>query len=647
VFLLSKLICLLCVLVLTLSRASFAAFVIHPPDNDVIYGTEPGGYYAPSRPPSRANNRSPMSRVVDLTAGDYTTDAPTSRQEEEDHLQRAINESLQTSGMPTPHMMAFPPPPAPHSQQSGITSNNDNPVYFGPANRPDYDPDEWAMVRVKTYGPDPDPALRVRKPGAPVLLRCRDEGWNKHRLGAMLMVYNQIPAARNLLLRCGGPPGYGLGNKSDWWKGETIFPPGMAPDSNGWGAEPSPNWVDELLRILAFMDSTDRSYGTADMLAKAKHPDVDETGDVEKDFIKSVMVAHNAQGTGKDLEVLVASAEVVSFDNLVPQTDEFFGILDLQLGSPINPVAPRSLYEVFDYIFMVNLRYHMDDPSTGRMAWILNPSEVLTLRFTGDESFPSQLEIPDTFYLDRYLKYNGTQFQRLQLDMMTVLKLLDAYFQEEESLVRWINPKTNRAYDRRAILKAAVRRCQERITKIKNKAFWRQHEEGSSTRKEEYYLPDHSGEPQFTEEEAKVVAYYKSKITEFEVELANIESSLNGRSTRHQCIQRLSLISCPERVVPQKQKLQALLRRMQSSMTEPEPDHNWNPTHKYSLRGVISDPNTVFIRIREPLQPDDLLDDEAAAFTMDRWWKVSYNAEEGVEHNVRNGSGRNVITYRI
>lgn len=54
---------------------TYLAFSIHPPDSSqVIQGVEPSYYGAgaPSRPPSRTNNRSPLSKLVAYTA-DHST----------------------------------------------------------------------------------------------------------------------------------------------------------------------------------------------------------------------------------------------------------------------------------------------------------------------------------------------------------------------------------------------------------------------------------------------------------------------------------------------------------------------------------------------------------------------------------------------
>ena len=501
------------------------AFAIHPP---VIYGAEPNNFYgAPSRPPSRANNRSPMSRLVDIAAAanEYTTDAPSSRQEEEDHLQRAINESLSASGVQSPQ--PFPPPPPPLPQQSGvITSNGDSSVHFGPANRPDYDPDEWAMVRLGNQESDPDPSLRARKAGAPVLLRCRfDISWKTHRVGALLMIFQQIPAARNALLRTGDPPGYGYGNKSDWWQGQPIPPPGHS--ETDWIDDSSLSWSDELHRLIAFLETTERSYGTADVITRAKHINTQETNDSEKDFFQNFIESQRTGGTREVTETFMSSVNIVAFDNFEPQGGDRFGILELQVSKETDP-SPENLYNVLDFQFFVDLRLAREDPSAARMAWITRPSEVLTIRLKGDDGLPTPIEIPEIFYLDRYMRANGAKMQELQMDMVALLKAYDDSIWKEQELLKWVNPQTNKAYDRRLLFKGAVRRFHEKMKKIRQRALWRQHEQAPTEGEGEYYLPDHAGEPSLLPEEARVIAHYEAQVQRLEGKLVEMERVMNG-----------------------------------------------------------------------------------------------------------------------
>jgi hypothetical protein len=469
-----------------------------------------------------------MSRLADMAAGEYTTDTPSNRQEEEDHLRRAINESLSASGVQSPH--TFPPPPPPLPQQSGITTaGGDSSVHFGPANRQDYDPDEWAMVRLGNQESDPDPYLRARKPGAPVLLRCREEAvWKRHRIGALLMIFQQIPAARNALLRTGETPGYGYGNKSDWWQGQPIFPPGRS-DPTGWPDISTVSWSDELHRLVGFLEGTERAYGTADLLPSSSRLAAKETGDAEKDFFTSFSELHPPKVRCENRDVLMSSVEIVALDDFNPQGGDRFGLLDVEVSKEADPI-PENLYNVLDWVFFVDLRVAKDDPSAARLAWITEASEVITCRIQTEDGLPGPLEMPETFYLDRYMRSKGKEIQEIQMDLVALLKEYDANVRREDELVRWINPQTNKAYDRRVLIKAAVRRCHEKIRRISHRAFWRKHEQQPAEGEAEgdYYLPEHAGEPVLLPEEASVVADYKAKIQELESQLAEMERVLNG-----------------------------------------------------------------------------------------------------------------------
>lgn len=576
-----------------------------------------------------------MSRLADIASGEYTTAAPSNRQEEEDQIQRAINESLTGSGIQTPH--AFPPPPPPTQQQSGvITNNGGSSVHFGPANRPDYDPNEWAMVPLGKQENDSDPTLRVRKDRMPVLLRCRKENeWEKHRVGALLMIFGQIPAVRNVLLESGVAPGYGYGNKSDWWRGDPISPPGqLNPD--GWIDEPIISWSDEVHRLMAFLELTERAYGTADSLVRARLPDAQETGDAEKDFFQNFAEMGRAEGNHKNRETLISSVEIVSLDNLSPQGGDRFGLLDLQVSKEIDPM-PKNLYHVLDWLFFADLRLAREDLSATRMAWIDQASEVFTCRFQKDDELPVPLEIPETFYLDRYLKSNGEKLQELQMELAALLKTYDANMQKEEELIKWVNRKTNKAYDRRVLVKAAVNGYQENVRRIKRRAFWRKHEQTPSEGEGAYYLPDHAGEPSLLPAESEAVAYYEAKIRKLEDRLAEMERLINGMWKPDPKANAQSLMPIiPEVIIPEREAIHEVNRKMSSLLTVPSTDEKWNPTHKYTLCGVVNDLNTVYQRMHVPASEAGATPaDDAPAAGEKRWWKTSFKpADNTVEHIV-------------
>ena len=468
-----------------------------------------------------------MTRLVDATAGEYNTDAPSNRQEEEDHLMRAINESLTASGVQSPP--TYPPPPPPQPQQTGITTNNgdSSSVYFGPANRQDYDPNEWAMVPISSQDKDPDPNLRARQAGAPVLLRCRhDINWKKHRIGALLMIYQQIPAARNAILQCGEPPAHGYGNKSDWWQGQLMPVPGQ-PDT-GWTDDSSLSWSDELHRLMAFLEATERAYGTADVLARAKHPSTSEIGEPERDFFQNLLETRPRPLYPEAGDVFTSPVEVVSIDEVRVYGEDAFAILDLPVSKDTAGMAPESIYHVMDRLFFADAAMAREDLSIARMAWLVQPSEIFTCRFQADDGLPAPIDVPETFYLDRYMKLHRSQLLELQMDHVKLSRLYEANAQKEAQLVNWVNPQTNKPYDRRVLVKAAVDRCQDKIRRIKNRAFWRKHEQAPPQAEDEFYLPEHVGDPNLLPDEAAVVAHYEAKIRELEADLAEKDRIMKG-----------------------------------------------------------------------------------------------------------------------
>jgi len=496
-----------------------------PDDNQVIYGTEPyyGPVTAPSRPPSRVNNRSPIGRMVDMTTGELAPTAPNNQHEDDALLQRAISASLQTSGVQSPQ--GLPPPPP---QQTGVTSSGDSGAYFGPANRTDYKPEEWAMVPAKRREDDPDAALRKRSPDTPVFLRCRDENWGSHRVGAILTILHSIPAARNALLRAGVQADYGYGSNPSWWKGEKILSPDreaakVAAQGDLWASEVYPLWTDELHRLMAFLDSTERSYGTADTLAKARSAE-DQIEDVEKGFFDDL-----SRELPLDDAVFRTTVDIVSVSGDPSLTTQSaFTCIDSQYSKESLALA-ETLYSIWDMIFYTDIDVSNDDPEAARIAMITQPSDVIIFRFAGPDRCPTVIGIPETFYIDRYLESNRDKMLQIQKDIARIHAAYNVSRDLEKKYTEWINPSTGFTCDRRVMGRAGIKRCQELIDKIRNRAFWRDHE-GACARREndDFYLLDHDGDPNLSQDEAEVVTYYEAKIKDLEANIAKIDHVVNG-----------------------------------------------------------------------------------------------------------------------
>ncbi|KAK0626608.1 hypothetical protein B0T14DRAFT_110375 [Immersiella caudata] len=587
------------------------SFAIHPAEgNQVIYGSDPGYYgthIAPSRPPSRANNRSPIARMVDMTTSDFPGAAPNSQHDEDALVQQAMIESLKSSNSP----QGLPPPPP---QQSGVTPTVDSGVHFGPANRDDYKTEEWAMVPAKRREPDPDASARKRNPDTPVFLRCRDEsGWASHRVGGVLTILHNIPAARNALLRIGIQPDYGYGNNSEWWKGTIILPPDRlalkeAQASDIWEPTVYPPWSDEIHRLVAFLDNTERSYGTADILAEAHeaHSGIEISGDRERDFFQKLN-----QDPSRERDVFRASIDAVTTTvsatgkSSTTQQSEF--TILLSEFSKDQLLMAESLYSIWDMMFFTHTGESGEGSESSQMASITKPSEVLAFRI-GAEGLPTAIEIPETLYIDRYLSSHLDEMRQIQKELVDIHTAYQKSRELEQKLTQWVNPKTGKAWDRRVMDKVGIKRCQERITQIKNRACWRNHEQAHAQGDDtDYYLPDHEGDPTLLPEEAEVVAHYEAQVQRLEANLARIDQVMN------------------DEILPRRKALEIFSRHVSSLLTVPSSDPRWNPTHRYTLRGVINDHRKVFIRKRETSLME--LDEDSAP--AEQWWKLSCEEDNG------------------
>ena len=66
-----------------------------------------------------------------------------------------------------------------------------------------------------------------------------------------------------------------------------------------------------------------------------------------------------------------------------------------------------------------------------------------------------------------------------------------------------------------------------------------------------------------------------------------------------------------------------MLRDMSKVLTEPSEDPKLNPTNKYTLRGVITSPEVVYMCRRRAVEP---LEAQSAGEKTDQWWRISWVA---------------------
>ncbi|ROW05945.1 hypothetical protein VPNG_08477 [Cytospora leucostoma] len=565
--------------------SNIPSFAVQGPDqhaSNVGEWATVGAHSAPSRPPSRAQNRSPLG-------------APTTQQQYDDDLNRALLESASNavSGGVTP-------------QESGIIDATDTSLpFFGPANRENYDNDQWAMVRVNKEASDPPPSARRRDPQTPVFLVCRQQGLQRHRLGPLLMVNHSIPAARNFFLALGSlhPPQSGsYGNNNAWWKGDPIFSneSELADDyATAWPNDGrNVKLVDEIQRLMALLDATDRSYGTADLLCESPLMK-NAWGDHLVRLYESLYIKTEPplNLTAWNLLRLESDTEDASITEV--------GILEFGVPDELAEVL-HNLYSLWDAILWINQETDSSvfpEEESSRLGYVERPAEVLTMRIKLESH---RIEIPETFYIDRYLETNLETARSLKSDMFRIWEALKRGKDAEKRITKWQDPKNIWVqHDRTVLINKVIEKVENQIWQVKAKALWRKYEESIGTKDEIPYLPNqliHLAE--LNEEEDKMMKHFEAEMRLAKHRLAQIDQQL-------------------ARLKAEKEACCDMLREMCKVLTTPSEDPNLNPTHKYTLRGVITSPEVVYLCRRRLAEP---FETENAGEPIDQWWRISWLA---------------------
>jgi hypothetical protein len=308
-------------------------------------------------------------------------------------------------------------------QETGITGTDQ--VFFGPANRSQYEPGKWDLVPTGNSSAqdflllDPEPAGRKRDIDTPAFLKPSIED---HRLGALLTIYHEIPLVREIFLdRKNVLPNYGSNN--EWWTGRPIDLPTVNP------SEDAKRQVgQEMQRLMAFLDKTDRSYGSADALAN----------------LPAVKKQQRAYGEGIEVSVLKAYRELLEDSDSSgaikklfsigvegpDQTDfEEFSILRLDL--PPKNSDQETFYDIADAAL-----WHLDPLELSNSPYLNHIADVIAFQLTGD-GFSKGVKIPTVWYPDRYLESSRQAALDMRLKKVEVKEALLRIDAQEERLTNY------------------------------------------------------------------------------------------------------------------------------------------------------------------------------------------------------------------
>ncbi|RYP05158.1 hypothetical protein DL765_009920 [Monosporascus sp. GIB2] len=569
-------------------------------------------------------DESHFTDVEDNNAGVFEG-APTNHAEEDAALQRALAESAAESGV------------AP--QETGVVDNSVAVKYFGPANRTDYDSSQWAMVPTKasteTTTTDPRPSLRKRQP------------------------------VRNILLSF-PTPARSYGHNSEWWKGQPILKPealaAMMRGEQVEGDDAHPAFNEELHRLMAFLDKTDRSYCAVDALIGTQP--IDPSGgrhtwgvDYETKFLDHLFeMDHSIPGF--DVAPMISVGELVPASSSTSnessddsealeneQSSVNFGLLDIHLDHDQWPWV-NSLYDALDQLLWAQaIAPEQSSPESAGIALLVRPAEVITMRFNG-AGLQKPCEIPATFYADRYMETRRDLARHFQRQIHAIRR------NGLQELRRWEGSRVmcrgepgcsklaslDRTHDIRSCRTKIIENFEVLIDQQRKNAQWR-HYEDQWNKDIPYSMNDlrlvstWAGPFQLTAEEEsrqkkweRIIEAARDELEQLDREMAGeYHPSHNDRAgitvnvvykeIQGEFLEQLEVLSkrltCQEHEVDDER----FVHRNDPEAYHPE---YWNPSQEYLLRGVALDEVT-YVCVRGEA---DLIDIGQESKPNDQWWKI-------------------------
>ncbi|RDA94214.1 hypothetical protein CP533_0605 [Ophiocordyceps camponoti-saundersi (nom. inval.)] len=575
--------------------------------NDMLLGVTPPpdgcNVGAPSRPPSRSNDRSPLGRMVDWAAGGEMTGGPNSHSREDEDMQRALRESAQEAGIALPQ------------QESGILDASTSEPYFGPANRNDYDQANWAMVPTKESSKAATasaPERRKRAPGAPALL-IRGSGSNgQHCLSGLLTILHEIPLARNIVLGC-GPAADSYGFNSEWWKGQEILKPHILNQLQtgevDWAErhESSFSREEELHRLMAFLDSTERSYGSVGVLLDLLQHDGQSGVRPERQLFE-----HLIKMWRERMPSLTHKAHyMLVYDSDEIEEDAEFGIIEMD-HSFVDYDDAKTLYESLDHVLWDSLKTR-ELSKDSKMALLQHMGEVLIIQVTG-EGPKDSFEIPPEFYPEKYLGSRKEEAQQIQRAWCESKQALRRVEEREEELLVW-KLEWNESLAKRDTLQKVIDRCKTYRQYLESRGQFRAME-ASGFNTDRY--PDYRAAPNqmMEEEERRSLGEVDAALRLAEESLADLEDQLKA-------------------ICVEKERIKAKQRCIGKLLTVPNKEGRPKPMtcKRYLLRGIATPNDVVYLCQSPELDLIELGGDEPRA--PDQWWKLAYSPKNSTEDEVK------------
>ncbi|KAF2755815.1 hypothetical protein EJ05DRAFT_78716 [Pseudovirgaria hyperparasitica] len=344
-------------------------------------------------------------------------------------------------------------------QESGVLGGNIAP-YFGPPTKNHYDTNQWALTiagpTVSEAIPDVEIKSRKREDDEPAFIKPLASG---DYLPALFTILANIPMVRNALI-CPASVEQNYGHDANWWSGATIHNNGPTLVEEDSPRKAAADFIRETQRLVAFLDGTDRSYGSIDALVR-----LDAMQNPNNLFGTSVSESESLMA--KFLVVWGSSVSLVAPDEafphllysrvVAPDIDQNVWCMNLQTSDEFPRSGVQTLYDILDEIV-----FGADEPGDqpGEEAFASISTAAETLVFKIEESISStkglSMDIPEHIYMDRYLESNLDATAHMRREMMSHKDQFRKLDQHVESLHSYHSSKSGKTHRPLDLLTAAM-----------------------------------------------------------------------------------------------------------------------------------------------------------------------------------------------
>lgn len=482
---------------------------------------------------------------------------------EDPNFQRAITESMR-SGLP--------------AQENGVTGAGS---HFGPAKREYYEPSNWALTTFSSSREiidHPPPTKRRRLDDEPAFLRGSKE---TDYLAPLLTIYHSIPLAREALLMRNLKV-HTYGHDASWWSGTTDEnTKALSMDNDIQLDRDECNILAEVQSLMAFLDNTNRAYGSVDALADLQAV---RSSRGNKNFVRFLTAWESAafrQAPQANLDQVFGSVAAKDSADLIEPEAKPLSCVE----APVNRVPGETLVDLLDRTVWDDDTGNIDD------VWFDQVAAVFTIRIFDPASGkhgPLELTLDPIWYPDRYMLECKDVTQEMRKQMQLLLREI-AHCTNVQHRCEMLKLPDNRVLMLRDVLDAAAKVSSEVVG------------QPSPTPRLTEGQHSHSQE-----------SLDQAKVDGVELELRRIIGRID---------QKRQLLE------ERKNDLRDRMKEIALQLTRPTADSPDVPQHKYTLQGLSTKSNITYLR-----RPNtDLLleDDEGSSDSPEwQWWRMAWIQDE-------------------